>query len=240
LSKFCNIDSGFVTGDESNVVAFSGYEEGMILEAIPFCENPLICYKLVTPNTYVRLKNGNFCEIYNELYGQKLCKVLGLDPPPCMYGLASDHCSFEQIMPVNYVLLNEGSALLLPNKNLLYQNVQDEEWIVGGFKLKGGIHNLFRGQHSNLTYFYTQDQIDENFDETSVFSNFFNQLKNVELRQYLTWVVTFILGFLSIFSAVKWCIPMMTPKKSTEIEMTDMTKANRKRRTYRKVDQDEK
>jgi hypothetical protein len=90
-----------------------------------------------------------------------------------------------------------------------------------------------------MTYFYTTGQIDENFESESIFSDIFSKVKTVEIGQYVTWILTTILGGLSIFSIVRWCIPMVSPKKSQEIEMVDL-KDNKKRRTYRKIDTNEK
>ena len=229
INQLCNTRFVGIRRKEKSTIVYTSQITAATLITIPFCSE-YNCYQLERKHLALKLETGRFClngEPFTE--DKWICKTkLQLNGPPCkMAKEPTKECQFKSMTKIGeeLKLLNFGTAILNKRSNTIYQNLADEEKIVGDTTLAPKVKAFQVGYNTNMTFFLDMETIKANFNTKDGYWNqILRTIKNSEhshviLNLGLALSVVGILLF--IIQALCYCLPKQTNLRENSITLDD-------------------
>ena len=204
LGKICELEL-FGIANQTPLKVYTQVSEASIMRPITFCTDKF-CYQLIMDQLFLELKNGLKChnaKIVRDGYGVCL-DLLSNHDHVCALDQNSEPCKYKEILyeEAKPEIFNEGTALLNPHENVIYNNIIDKQTKVEGQILEKSSAAFILPRVAKLYYVFSKRQIRNSYvDKSSTAYQIYDLIENAQYRDTLTYIGV-ILSIFGIFGLI--------------------------------------
>ena len=204
LGKICGLKI-FGIVRQVPLQVYTQQSKAAIMRPVTFCTDQF-CYQLIMDQLFIELQNGLKChnaKVLRDGYGICL-EPLNNHDHICALDQNTKLCKYKEIAyeDAKYERFNEGTAILNPHENIIYNNIIDKQTKIEGHILDKSSKAYLLPRGPKLLYVFTKRQIRNSYvDQTSYTYRLYELIENAQHRDTLTYIGV-ILGIFGIFGLI--------------------------------------